>query len=158
MSRTFHKNTLYGLGAVLLMALILPTSGCMTSPYNNQCMRALTRRSPSRAGYTLRTLWSRSTHRGGYNALIEEQRELEKNDHGNRKRYERRRNELRAEFIEIVTGMLSEEQAQQFQNLPEFARKPDGPSHMSTNVAMPPGFIPGEAEAFHDAPRLQSEG
>ena len=36
MSRIFHKNTRYGVGAVLFTALILATSGCMHSPYNNQ--------------------------------------------------------------------------------------------------------------------------
>ncbi len=94
-----------------------------------------------------------------YNALIQEQREMEKNDDGNRERYQSRRDELSKEFIDIVTtGILTPEQTRKFQNLPEFARKPDGPSHMSTNVAMPPGFIPGEAEALHDASPLQSNG
>lgn len=36
MSRTMHRNTLYGLRAVLFTALIPLTSGCMYSPHNNQ--------------------------------------------------------------------------------------------------------------------------
>jgi len=93
-----------------------------------------------------------------YNALIQEQREMEKNDDRNRELYQSRRDELSEEFIDIVTGILTPEQTRKFQSLPEFARTPDGPSHISTKVALPPGFVPGEAEALRDASPLQSEG
>lgn len=93
-----------------------------------------------------------------YNALIQEQREMEKNDRGNRERYQSRRDELREQFSDIATGILTPKQTRTFQNLPKFARRPDGLSHVSTKVAMPPGYTLGGAEALHDESMPQSKG